>query len=99
MSNTNSKGASKLASVLQSRMLKVMSSATSISVDRGVVLTGKKLKLLSLPDVILDKDDYSVCATIQETRTLKAGDSVLVVWTYDGEPVVIDRLVEADRIL
>ncbi len=97
MSNTN-KGSSKLASVLQERMFQVFNGNNSVSVDRGEILSGKKLKLYSIPDAILDKDDYSVCATINSTSELKAGNQVLVVWTFDGEPVIIDKIVEADKI-
>lgn len=99
MSNKNSsKGAAKLASVLQRRMEQVIGGNSSIPVDRGEIMGGKKLKLYSIPDAILDKDDYSVCATIQSTSELKAGDQVLVVWTFDGEPVVIDKIIEADKL-
>lgn len=99
MSNKNSsKGAARLASVLQRRMEQVIDGNSSIPVDRGEIMGGKKLKLYSIPDAILDKDDYSVCATIQSTSELKAGDRVLVVWTFDGEPVVIDKIVEADKL-
>lgn len=99
MSNKNSsKGAARLASVLQRRMEQVIGGNSSVAVDRGEIMGGKKLKLYSIPDAILDKDDYSVCATIQTTSELKAGDCVLVVWTFDGEPVVIDKIVEADKL-
>lgn len=97
MSNSN-KGAAKLASVLQERMAQVIGGHNSIAVDRGEILSGKKLKLYSIPDSILDKDDYSVCDTIHSMSELKAGDQVLVVWTFDGEPVVIDKIVEADKL-
>ena len=99
MSNNNSsKGGAKLASVLQSRMSQMIGGNKSVPIDRGEIMVGKKLKLYSIPNAILDKDDYSVCATIQSTSELKAGDQVLVVWTFDGEPVVIDKIVEADKI-
>ena len=101
MSNKNSnKGAAKLASVLQSRMSQVVGGNKSISVDIGEILSGKKLKLYSIPNAIFDRDDYSVCATIQSKLPcqkkfpIKEGDKVLVVWTFDGEPVVVDKIVE-----
>ena len=56
------------------------------------------MRLYSIPDAILYKDDYSVCLTIQSMSRLKAGDQVLVLWTFDGEPVVIDKIVEADKL-
>lgn len=98
MSSNSSKGASKLASVLQKRMAQVVNGRTSVIAEKGEIVAGRKLKLFSIPDAILDRDDYSVCYTVQQTRPLKKGDVVLVVWTFDGEPVVIDRIVEADSI-
>ena len=98
MSNNSTKGTAKLAKILQLRMSRITSHGSCISADRGEIVSGRKLKLYSLPDAILDRDDYSVCYTVQETRPLQVGDRVLVVWTYDGEPVVIDRLIEADSI-
>ena len=98
MSNNSTKGAAKLARELQRRMNKTSSSSSGISVERGEIVSGRKLKIYSIPDSILDRDDYSVCYTVYDTRPLQVGDRVLVVWTYDGEPVVIDRLIEADSI-
>lgn len=99
MSNkNNSKGAAKLASVIQRRMEQVIGGKSSVSVDRGEIMDGNKMRLYSIPDAILDKDDYSVCLTIQSMSRLKAGDQVLVLWTFDGEPVVIDKIVEADKL-
>ena len=104
MSNkVSSKGSAMLASVLQERMSQVTKRNSSISVETGEILSGYKLKLSSIPGAILDKDDYSVCATIQQKLPcqknfpIKPGDKVLIVWTYDGEPVVIDKLLEADN--
>lgn len=97
MSNS-SKGASKLASVLQNRMAEVMKGSSSVSVDMGEIFSDNRLKLYSIPDAILDTNDYSVCATIQNTSKLKEGDKVLVVWTFDGEPVVIDKIIEASNL-
>lgn len=96
--NNSSKGASRLASVLQARMAKVMNGASSVIAEKGEILAGGKLKLYSIPDAILDKDDYSVCYSIQKTRALKKGDQVLIVWTFDGEPIVIDKIVQADSV-
>lgn len=98
MSNVSSKGASKLASVLQSRMNQMNQRNSTVSVELGAILTGKKLKVDSLPEEVLDKDDYSVCETIVNTEPLKKGDRVLVVWTNDGEPVVIDKIIGADEM-
>ena len=33
----------------------------------------------------------------QGAYPIKPGDQVLVAWTFDGEPVVIDRILRADR--
>lgn len=98
MSNNSTKGAAKLARELQLRMNKTSSHNSGVHVERGEIVSGRKLKLYSIPDSILDRDDYSVCYTVYDTRPLQVGDRVLVVWTYDGEPVVIDRLIEADSI-
>lgn len=98
MSNNSSKGASKLANVLHQRMRSVAERASGIVAERGEIMSGKKLKLFSVPDAILDKSDYSVCITIQnEDNPLKEGERVLVVWTMDGEPVVVDRIMEANK--
>lgn len=94
----SSKGASKLASVLQSRMAKIISGSSSVNVEKGEILSGKRLKLFSIPDAILDKDDYYVCTSIQKSSPLSKGDMVLVVWTLDGDPVVIDKITEADTL-
>ena len=99
MSNSNSsKGISKLASVLQDRMVKVAGRNSSISVEKGEIISGKRLKLYSIPDAILGRDDYMVCVSIQKENPLKVGDLVLVVWTFDGDPVVIDKITDANRI-
>ena len=96
--NNSSKGASKLASIIQSQMTKVSKRNSSVCVELGEIQAGKKLKVDSLPGFVLDKDDYSVCKTISETEPLKKGDRVLVVWTNIGEPVVIDKIVRADKL-
>lgn len=103
MSNSSTKGASKLASVLQKRMSKVAEHKTSVCVETGEILSGYKLKISSIPGQVLDKDEYSVCSTVQQkipcqnSFPIQPGDRVLIVWTFDGEPVVIDKLVEADK--
>ena len=98
MSKNSTKGVDKLARELQRRMNRSVAYGAGISAERGEIVKGGKLKIYSIPDAILDKDDYSVCYTIQDTRKLQAGDRVLIIWTNDGEPVVIDRLIEADSI-
>ena len=102
MSNNSSKGASRLAGVLQNRMAQIAGRNTSVIVETGEILSGRKLKVSSLPGSVLDKDDYSVCASLQTKMPCQSsypfgvGDQVLVVWTFDGEPVVIDKLLRAD---
>ena len=101
-----SKGVSELASVLQRRMSNVSkkSAGHGVTVEMGEIVQGNKLKLYSIPGAILGSGDYSVCEGIykrnelkceENTRDykLKTGDKVLVVWTFDGEPVVIDKIV------
>ena len=97
MSKNSSKGGVKLASVLHSRMSKVANRTAGIVAERGEIMSGRKLKLYSMPNAILSQDDYSVCASIQSVNELSAGERVLVIWTMDGEPVVIDRIIEADK--
>lgn len=92
MSNSK-KGAYKLASVLQKRMNSVSGRNISISAEMGVILPGNKLKLDSLPEEVLDADDYSICRSTEAT----SGDRVLVVWTWDGEPIVVDKIIRADK--
>ena len=94
----SSKGTAKLASVIQSRMEKVIHGSSSILIDKGEILAKKKLKFFSIPDAIIEKNVYSVCAGVQEARPLEVGDQVLVLWTFDGDPVVIDKIVQADTL-
>ena len=102
MSNNGTKGAAKLASSIQGRIAEMIARNASVSVEVGEILSDYKLKISSIPGQILDKDDYSVCTTIQRKLPcqkefpIKPGDRVLVVWTYDGELVVIDKLAAAD---
>lgn len=91
MSNsTSSKGGSHLASVLQMRMSDIMKRSTFVSVEIGKIVSGGKLKLSSIPGTILEKSDFYVCASIK--NQLQVGIKVLIVWTYDGEPVVVDKV-------
>lgn len=118
-SKNSSKGASKLASVLQGRMNKVSNRSAIVSSEMGVILDGKKLKVDSLPDDVLMPDDYSVGSNIYCLKHydcvhlypdgcpvkekecpdsclkngLHKGDRVLVIWTNDGEPIIVDRIV------
>lgn len=91
MSNS-SKGAYNLAVVIQNRMNSIAGRNTNINAEVGTIVHGKKLKLYSLPDNVFYPDDYSICSSIN----VSSGDRVLVVWTFDGEPVVIDKIVRAD---
>ena len=47
---SSKKGSAMLASVLQKRMSQVATGNTSISVETGEILAGRKLKLSSLPN-------------------------------------------------
>ena len=93
----SSKGAAKLASILQKRMEKVVKGSSSILIDKGEILEKKKLKISSIPDAIIEKNVYLVCAGIKEARPLEVGDQVLVLWTFDGDPVVIDKIEPANK--
>ena len=66
--------------------------------DFGVIKAGLKLKLNSYP-VLIPPSDYSVCKHMNGSGVsrLKKGDHVLVVWSGD-EPVVIDRIVNANKL-
>ena len=84
-------------------------SGHGVSVEMGEIVQGNKLKIYSIPGAILDSGDYSICQGVtvrndlkctceenpinKEDYTLKTGDKVLVVWTFDGEPVVIDKVI------
>ena len=103
------KGASSLASVLQRRMAQVSKkgSGHGVTVELGEIVQGNKLKIYSIPGAILDSGDFSICQGVtirndikctcdgrnSEDYSLKTGDKVLIVWTFDGEPVVIDKVV------
>lgn len=96
-------GSAMLASVLQKRMSQVVAGKVGVTIETGEIMSGRTLKLSSLPGALLDKDDYSVCASLQSKMPcqsnypIQEGDQVLVAWTFDGEPVVIDRILRADR--
>lgn len=96
MSN-NSKGAYKLATVLQKRMKQVSGRSNDVSSELGSIAPGNKLKVDSLPEFLIDDDDYSVCQSVIKSSPLKSGDRVLVVWTNDGEPVVIDKIAAGNE--
>lgn len=91
-SNNSNKGISSLASVLQRRMSAVGKNISSVNAETGEIVQGNKLKLHSIPKAILKRSDYMVCSTIQKTSPLKTGDRVLIIWTFDGEAVVIDKI-------
>ena len=128
-SNNSSKGAAKLASVLQNRMNNVTRKSSTVTAEMGVILAGNKLKVDSLPDFELTPDDYSVCSNVyclqkygcvhidhmlqhcqyhncEECESFPAdcpkdclknglhiGDRVLVIWTNDGDPIIVDKVV------
>ena len=94
MSSNSNKGAAMFASVIQKRMQQVSEIKVGIPIETGEIIAGGRLKLSSIPDTVLDKDDYSLCTSTQ----FKNGDKVLVVWTFDGEPVVIDKILRADKV-
>lgn len=112
MGANSSKGAAKLASVLQGRMNKVSNRSAIVAAEMGVILDGNKLKVDSIPDNVLMPDDYSVgsnlyclqhygcihaegekCPSKCLKNGLHKGDRVLVIWTNDGEPIIVDRIV------
>lgn len=80
-----------------------------VTVEMGEIVQGNKLKVYSIPGAILDRGDYSICEGVykrddmkctcegsteaNKNYKLKTGDKVLVVWTFDGEPVIIDKIV------
>lgn len=108
------KGTSKLAAVLQKRMKNVNTQSQGVYVEFGTITSGLGLKIDSIPNVNIRKSEYYVCqgvkyvanyiknnvneATNIETDILKVGDRVLVAWTYDGEAVVIDKIISANSL-
>jgi hypothetical protein len=98
MSNNSSKGSHRLAVILQKRMKQVSGNSVSLVAELGTIVSGNKLKIDSIPEAALDSDDYVVCKTIYGTEPLKNGDRVLVIWTSDDDPVVIDKVSAIDDI-
>ncbi len=90
-------GVQRLAKVLDNRSNEHKDD--SLIADFGVIRAGMKLKLNSYP-VAIKPSDYSVCKHLNgsyDEPKLKKGDRVLVVWSGD-EPVVIDRIVNANKL-
>ena len=108
------KGRSKLASKLQARMSNVANFNKGVNLELGTICAGYSLELDSLPGIKLKKNEYFVCQGVKyianylksnvadankiETKILKTGDRVLVAWTYDGEVVVIDKIITASSL-
>lgn len=89
MSNKNSShGASRLAAVLQERMKSVNNHEGDVAAELGNIGKNNGLRVDSLPGITMDTGDYSTCSSYKP----KSGDRVLVIWTNDGEPVVIDKI-------
>lgn len=91
-----SKGSAKLAAVLQKRMKNISNYVTSVSAELGTITTGFGLKVDSLPNVTIKKSEYFVCKG--DIDVLRAGDRVLVIWTFDGEIVVVDKILTASSL-
>ena len=89
--SNSSRGAAKLASVLQSRMSKVSKRLSYVTAEMGVIIGGNKLKVDSIPDDTLSPDDYGVCSGYK--AKMENGDRVLVIWTNNGEPIIVDRIL------
>lgn len=90
-------GTQQLAKVLDRRTKE--HSDDALIADFGVIRAGLKLKLNSFP-VAIPASDYSVCKHLNgnyDEPKLKKGDRVLVVWS-GNEPVVIDRIVNANKL-
>lgn len=89
-----SKGSAKLAAVLQKRMKSVSNYDSNVNAELGTISTGLGLKLDSLPGVTIQSKEYYVCQSLN----VNTGDRVLVVWTFDGEIVVVDRILKASSL-
>ena len=63
-----------------------------VASELATITSGLGLKVDSLPDFTMKRSEYFICKGVYES-TLKAGDRVLVNWTYDGELVVIDKII------
>lgn len=95
------KGSAKLASVLQKRMKRISNYGTSINAELGTISSGLGLKLDSLPNVTINRGEYFVCTGVKyvtNTDILEPGDRVLVIWTFDGEIVVVDKILKASSL-
>lgn len=93
------KGSAKLASVLQKRMKRISNYGTSINAELGTISSGLGLKLDSLPNVTINRGEYFVCKGVKYvTDILEPGDRVLVIWTFDGEIVVVDKILKASSL-
>ena len=109
-----SKGSAKLAAVLQKRMKSVSKYDSNVNSELGTITSGLGLKIDSLPGVTIRSGDYFVCQSVKnvtsflksnvegaeniQTAILSPGDRVLVVWTYDGEIVVVDKILTASSL-
>lgn len=91
----SSNGSSKLASVLQKRMKNVMARTLTVNAEMGSIVTGRNLKIDSLPEFNIPPDNYYVCSRYIDN--IRIGDSVLVIWANDS-PVVVDKVKKASKI-
>ena len=88
MSKNSSQGATRLANVLQARMKSVKNNENHVSAELGLIDSNGWLRVDSLSGIAFTRDDYSVCNRYNPSN----GDRVLVIWTEDDEPVVIDKI-------
>lgn len=88
----SSKGSSKLAAILQKRIKNLNNQSQSVAVELATITSGLGLKVDSLPNFTIKRSEYFICKGVYES-TLQAGDRVLINWTYDGEIVVVDKLI------
>lgn len=109
-----SKGSAKLAAVLQKRMKSVSNYGSNVNAELATISSGLGLKLDSLPGVTISSGEYFVCQSFKnvtsylksnvagaeniDTNILKPGDRVLVIWTFDGEIVVVDKILKASSL-
>lgn len=92
------KGKYKLAMAIQKRIQAMGGNNVAVSSELGTIVDGKKLKVDSLPEEIMDPDDYLICSTVISQTGLSKGDRVLVIWTQDADPVIVDKIIEGDEI-
>lgn len=88
MSKNSNQGANRLANILQQRMKDLKNNENHISAELGSIDSNNWLRVDSLPGMAFTNEDYSVCASYKP----KNGDRVLVIWTDDDEPVVVDKI-------